>query len=113
MTWITEYRLDWLGIGTGPGIGTVHKLSLIFYFVFVLLVVMCYTLGSLMKGYNMTKREQELLVAAWNIVSDYERYGEVLQHDDNFEYGENSSIIRLSNAIKHYNNEEYVCKVKD
>lgn len=61
----------------------------------------------------ITRREQELLVAAWNIVIDFKRYGEVLQRGDNGEYGTESSIGLLSAAIHQYNDDEYCCKTEN
>lgn len=58
----------------------------------------------------MTKREQDLLIAAGEIVSDFRQFGEVLQVGDNGEYGQESSIGRLNNAIGKYEDAEYGCE---
>lgn len=44
-------------------------------------------------------RQTELLNAAREILSDFNRYGKVLQVGDNGEYGTESAIGRLSKAI--------------
>lgn len=48
------------------------------------------------------KREQDLLDVAKEILSDFNRYGEVLQVGDNGEYGMESAIGRLSAAIQRF-----------
>jgi len=50
-----------------------------------------------------TKREQDLLDATREILSDFNRYGEELQAGDNGEYGAESAIGRLNTAIEQYN----------
>ena len=47
----------------------------------------------------MTEREQNLLDAAKEILSDFNYYGGVLQVGDNGEYGMESAIGRLNTAI--------------
>jgi len=49
---------------------------------------------------QLSEPVQDLVRAAREIVSDFDRYGEVLQHGDNGEYGEESSIIQLKLALE-------------
>lgn len=51
----------------------------------------------------MTKREQNLLNAAREILSDFNLYGEVLQVGDNGEYETECAIGRIHAAIQPYN----------
>ena len=53
-------------------------------------------------------REQALLDAAKEILSDFNRYGEVLQVGDNGEYGTESAIGRLHTAIYGFDHENKV-----
>jgi len=43
-----------------------------------------------------------MMVAAMEIVSDFDEFGEVIQMDNNDEYGPKSSIERLRLAVKNY-----------
>ena len=43
-----------------------------------------------------------LMMAAMEIVGDFDEYGEVLQQDEEGEYGEDSAIEKLRRAIKFY-----------
>lgn len=54
---------------------------------------------------KLTKEEsQELFDAAFQIVSDYENWGEVLQTDDGGEYSKESAIGRLQVVCDTINN---------
>ena len=50
----------------------------------------------------MTKREQKLLDATREILSDFQTYGEVLQPGNNGEYSIESAIGRLQTAVDAY-----------
>ena len=61
----------------------------------------------------MTEREQDLIDAAREILSDFNTYGEVLQQGDNGEYGMESAIGRLNSAVVAYDKPEkkqYACE---
>lgn len=59
----------------------------------------------------MDKREQNLRDAAREILSDFNRYGEVLQLGDNGEYGMESAIGRLNSALIPYEEmKAYACE---
>jgi len=45
------------------------------------------------------KRKDELLWAACKVINDYEQHGEVLQADENGEYGRTTSIFQLQVAV--------------
>ena len=49
---------------------------------------------------NLTDAHRELVHAAMEVVDDFERYGPVLQQDDNLEYGPDSAIGRLQKALQ-------------
>ena len=50
------------------------------------------------------QQQEDLLWAAKEIMSDFNRYGEVLQVGDNGEYGRKSAIGRLNTAIQQIDN---------
>jgi len=47
----------------------------------------------------MNKKYRKLLEAATEIVNDFNNYGEVLQAGDNGEYGTESAIGKLAEAV--------------
>ncbi|MCK5614902.1 hypothetical protein KAR91_74255 [Candidatus Pacearchaeota archaeon] len=55
------------------------------------------------KGKTNRERQADLLDAAQEILSDFDIYGEMLQVDNNGEYGTESAIGRLSAAIHQIN----------
>lgn len=58
----------------------------------------------------MNEREQNLLIAANEIIGDFKQYGEVLQQGDNGEYGTESPIGQLSAAVEQYERAEFTCE---
>lgn len=58
----------------------------------------------------MTKREQNLVIAACEIVGNFKQFGPVLQLGDNDEYGSDSPIAQLIEALGAYEYTEFTCE---
>jgi hypothetical protein len=54
---------------------------------------------------SISHQAKSLLLAAEEIIDDFENFGEVLQQDEDFEYGPNSAIGRLIKIVKEIRNE--------
>ena len=54
----------------------------------------------IMNTEHLTEQHQKLILAAGEIVSDFDTYGEVLQTDENQEYGETTAIERLRESLQ-------------
>lgn len=49
---------------------------------------------------NLTEKHGELILAAQEVISDFDTYGEVLQTDDDGEYGPTTAIEKLREALR-------------
>lgn len=61
----------------------------------------------------MKEREQNLLIAANEVVGDFHTYGAVLQKSREDDYGPESSIDQLIASLLKYKSEDFTCETMD
>lgn len=61
----------------------------------------------------MKEREQNLMLAACEVVGDFKSYGPVLQKSKNDDYGPESSIGKLGDSLLEYQSEEFTCETDE